>query len=280
MDGAEFGTTHFFIQDSNGHFERRLMNADLPATSGASSVAISDLNGNGLNNVLLVSYGNGMQKSYVGNDGLVIDQLPYAFVILEFDAAKGGLVEVYQQPLVGTFFDSEGNGGHGAIDIAVFDFDNDGDDDILFLLETSDTFSFEFFENKGDLVFTRITEDVFSKFEFNATENFFRHIDIVDLNGDGFDDFVLSGGNHWSNHDLIDLGSFIYINDGGGNFRSLSGNPKYFLDQSILDHFGSPGGVVRTIKFLEHDHDIVRFLLTDGGIGGGGFLDLSITLDL
>lgn len=67
-----------------------------------------------------------------------------------------------------------------------FFYDNDGYEDLLLLMETSNTFSLELFKNSGDFSFVRVTEQLFSKFEFNSEENFFRHIDVVDLNDDGY----------------------------------------------------------------------------------------------
>ena len=92
---------------------------------------------------------------------------------------------------------------HDSEDIAIADFDSDGDLDIVFVSEDDQTN--EFYENTGNGSFI----DSGSRIPVTGTTN---AVESVDINNDGHVDLIL--GNAGQN--------FILINDGTGNFDDES----------------------------------------------------------
>ena len=275
-DGASFGTVHFFLQNADGNFTRELLYSENPSINGGSSILISDLDNDGQNEVLVATYGNGFFLMDIETNGEYSERdVGYSFYIMRYDAVRGTVSDTVAMPIDGSMVDIDGNGGFGVIDIAEIDIDMDGDDDLLMLLETDVDFSLELYRNDGELDFTLITETAFENSYFKGTESFFRHIDVLDIQGDGLPDFVLSGRNLWSNKGKVDLGKFVYMNTGSGSFQSLAGQEELMLDQDLLDR-KYESEVVRTINFLEADNGELRFLLTQGGDTAMNFIDVKM----
>lgn len=276
IDGASFGTVHFFLQNADGNFTRELLYSENPSINGGSSILISDLDNDGQNEVLVATYGNGFSLYDIETNGEYSKRdAAYSLHIMKYDSDNGAVSNVATMPIDGSMRDIDGNGGFGVIDIAEIDIDMDGDDDLLMLLETDVDFSLELYRNDGDLDFTLITEAAFESSYFNGAESFFRHIDVLDIQGDGLPDFVLSGRNWWSNEGKVDLGKFVYINTGSGSFQSLAGTEELMLDQGLLDR-NHESEVVRTINFLEADNGELHFLLTQGGDTAMNFIDVKM----
>lgn len=270
VDGHNYPNFHYYLQDADGNFSRQLLNLELPATSGGSSIFIGNLDDDPENEILIASYGNGFSKWYLDEGGeLEAVAQPYSFVILEYDPEQNGLIEAAKHELDGSLLIE--NGRFGVIDIAALDYDDDGDDDLLMLLENSDAeFALEIYQNEGNLEFTNKTNEVFSSAYTLADGAFFRNIATTDLQDDGFVDFVLSGRQKGITGDL-DLGQFIFVNDRGNEFYSLEGEQELTIDQSRLDLNGEYQ-TVRTIKYLEAEDETVNFILTQGDTHAMDFL--------
>jgi len=95
---------------------------------------------------------------------------------------------------------------HDSEDIAVGDFDNDGDLDIIFVSEDDQTN--EYYINKGKGYF----EDASSKFPVTETTN---AVVTHDINGDGYLDILLGNG---PNRSGIGGQNTCLINDGSGGW--------------------------------------------------------------
>lgn len=274
LDGPSYGSVHFFIQNQTGAFTRELLYTENPSINGGSSILVSDLNNDGQNEILVATYGNGFSFMDIETSGeYTLRDASYSFHIMKYDAVSGNVSDVATMPLGGSMVDVDDNGGFGVIDIAEIDLDMDGDNDLLMLLETDVDFSVELYRNDGDLTFTLITETAFESSYFNGTESFFRHINVLDIQGDGLPDFVLSGRNWWGNNGPVDLGQFVYINEGDNSFKSLAGHQQLMLDPSEFE-LNEETSVVRTINYVEADSGELRFLLTQGGITALDFIDV------
>jgi len=122
----------------------------------------------------------------------VILAMEYVENVILINDGKGRLVDESQNRFPRVRHDSE--------DIAVADFDNDGDLDIVFVSE--DDQINEYYENKGNQLFQAAN----SKIPVRGTSN---AVETADLNGDGYSDLVV--GNSGQN--------YVLINDGLGSFN-------------------------------------------------------------
>ena len=278
LDGPSYGSVHFFIQNEAGVFSRELLYSENPSINGGSSILVSDLDNDGQNEILVATYGNGFSLMDIETTGeFTLRDASYSFHIMKYDAVSGNVSDVATMPLGGSMLEVNDNGGFGVIDIAEIDLDMDGDNDLLMLLETDADFSVELYRNDGSLNFTLITQAAFENSYFNGTESFFRHINVVDIQGDGLPDFVFSGFNWWDNNGPVDLGQFVYINEGTNSFKSLGGYDELMLDPSEFE-LNDETSVVRTINFVEANNGELHFLLTQGGITAMDFIDVTMNV--
>lgn len=280
IEGIDTGSVHFFIQDTDGTFRKEILYSENPSLGGGSSILVSDLDGDGQNEILVASYGNGFLYADIEPGGeFSLREAPYSFHVMKYDSELEKVVTVTTMPLGGSMVEVNGNGGFGVIDIAEIDFDLDGDDDLLMLLENGNLeFTFEFYRNDGGLEFSLVTEQVFDSAYIDGTESIFRNINVVDIQSDGFPDFVLSGRNWWGQDGPVDLGQFVYINTGAQSFQSLGGNEGLIIDPLDFDLNGETE-VIRTINFLEANDGELHFLLTQGGITALDFIDLRMDVN-
>jgi hypothetical protein len=143
----------------------------------------------------------------------------------------------------------------GATQVNPFDFDLDGDLDLAVSLEgrygdLSGTYTgngLEIFQNNGKGVFTRLTADLMIRNSWSFAELQFREFEVVDFDGDGFQDIVLNGwggkttqsGKNW------DLSSQFFKNVDGKKFLQLSLSDASGLSLSDLAYSTS---FVRTVN--------------------------------
>ncbi len=134
---------------------------------------------------------------------------------------------------------------HDSEDIAIADFDNDGDMDIIFVSEDDQTN--EYYRNNGDATF----EDVSLLIPVTGTTN---AVETGDFNNDGLPNLLL--GNAGQN--------FMLINDGSGGFRDETSNrlpSNTFTTQDVeLADIDGDGDV----DILEGNETFNRLLINDG----------------
>ncbi len=132
---------------------------------------------------------------------------------------------------------------HDSEDVAVADFDGDGDLDIVFVSEDDETN--EYYENNGKAMFK-------SRKDMLPTTGISNAVEAMDLNGDGLQDLII--GNAGQN--------VVLIND-GGRFRQavdrlpVNGYTTQDLELGDVDGDGD-------LDLLEGNETYNRLLLNDG----------------
>ncbi len=140
---------------------------------------------------------------------------------------------------------------HDSEDIAIADFDKDGDLDIIFVSEDDQTN--EYYQNNGDATFSNTN----SLIKVSGTSNV---VETADFNNDGFADVII--GNRGQN--------FLLINDGKGEFiddtsTRLPGGNATTQDIELKDIDGD-----NDLDIIEANETNNRVLINNGS---GAFTD-------
>ncbi|MEO9806407.1 MAG: VCBS repeat-containing protein [Reichenbachiella sp.] len=130
-------------------------------------------------------------------------------------------------------------------DIAIADFDNDGDPDIIFVSEDDQVN--EYYQNDGNGFFV----DIGDKIPVQGTSN---AVETADLNGDGFYDLVI--GNAGANYLLINDGSGGFIDESEARLPSLSATAQD-IELSDIDNDGD-------LDIIEANETTNAILINDG----------------
>ena len=180
-----------------------------------------------------------------------------------------GAIRIYKKNFVGTYvidktIPRENNYSYmGASEVTTFDFDNDKDLDILVTLEGTCTnkvgeytcMALELYRNDGNLIFTRITDSVFTQSKFsNTTDIVFGSIEIVDFNKDGFKDIYLEYGSPaiQIKSNTLDFGKYLLKNDQGKGFKSMSDTTQFTLN------FKDNDSVPTALRLMDSNVDVTR----------------------
>ncbi len=142
---------------------------------------------------------------------------------------------------------------HDSEDIAVADFDNDGDLDIVFVSE--DDRINEYYRNTGGAFF----EDASSILSVTGTTN---SVETTDFNGDGLPDLIM--GNAGQNYLLINDGSGAFMDETGSRLPA-NGATTQDIDLGDVDGDGD-------LDIVEANETSNRILINDGT---GNFTDQS-----
>lgn len=120
----------------------------------------------------------------------------------------------------------------GATRVVPFDYDLDGDLDLVVSFEGQfgnlpgrySGNGLEIYENDGVGGFTRVTDDLMTDNAWSFRELQFREFEVVDFDGDGYQDIILNGWNGSANIAGADwnLASQMFRNVGGERFVQMS----------------------------------------------------------
>jgi hypothetical protein len=206
---------HAYLQQADGRFAQdKNFAQSIKGSWGSGAVAIANINQNTDNEVIQVNYSP--QSS--GQD--------WGGIRVLGRSNSGAYEPVFNMQREGLFTTM------GATQVVPFDFDLDGDLDLVVSLEgrysdLSGTYAgngLELFQNNGQGVFTRSTPALMDRNSWAFSELQFREFEVADFDGDGFQDIILNGwggkstqsGKNW------DLSSQFFRNVDGKKFLQLS----------------------------------------------------------
>jgi hypothetical protein len=247
---------HPFIQDTTGEFSQQDIFSDDIKDQGNSggAVAIADINGDGINEIILGRYVPNTSEEDVGFSVLYSENGVYTNFI---NYSRESSFSVF-----------------GVTTIEVLDFDYDGDMDLIFALEGHSEdpvygrMSIELYENDGTGEFTNVTQNVLTTFFWSGWQRGgrnFREFKVFDINNDGRDDILLDP---WLNVDQK-FGHWIFLNDEEEGFIHQADNEKLNIDVTLAD-----GG--QNFKFVDReDFQLLIFLRDETFVG----LDFSAAFD-
>lgn len=182
----------------------------------------------------------------LNNDGLT------DLLVVQRNSQNGDLIDVYFQNSNNDFelgsLPGITNRSYSAQGVLVFDYNNDGLEDLLLVSYTADLPS-ELWKNNGDGSFSQMYEDLFTEIAGTPSDVF-----VFDFNSDGFKDLffteetfsennillqstggegylVINSGDLVTNKQVSSLGSVTFDYDGDGYQDILIGN---YLDRSVL----------------------------------------------
>jgi len=175
----------------------------------------------------------------INRDGYpdIVLAIEFAFNLILINDGNGRLVDESSFRIPRTFRDSE--------DIAVADFDGDGDDDIVFVSEDDE--ENEFFLNDGTGKFTDESSRIPLKGFSNAVEAF-------DIDADGDMDLII--GNRGQNYILLNDGTGFFINASNQRYPS-SPDVTQDIELADVDNDGD-------LDILEANEAQNRILINDG----------------
>jgi hypothetical protein len=214
-EGGISNDLHAYLQQTDGRFlQDKNFAQSIKGSWGSGAVAIANINQTTDNEVIQVNY----VPQSGGQDWGAIRVLGRS--------NSGAYEPVFTMPREGLFTTM------GATQVTPFDYDLDGDLDLVVSLEgrygdLSGTYTgngLEIFQNNGQGVFTRATSDLMVRSGWAFSELQFREFEVVDFDGDGFQDIILNGwmgkatqsGTNW------DLSSQFFRNVDGKKFQQLS----------------------------------------------------------
>ncbi|MBI5277362.1 MAG: VCBS repeat-containing protein [Burkholderiales bacterium] len=187
---------------------------------GVGAVGTADLDGDGSAEVIAGSY---------------LDSGSAFGALRIFSRASGNMETVADIPRTGLHTTM------GVTQILPFDYDQDGDLDLLLSLEGRHPGSqatgytgngIEIYRNDGDFDFVRVTASLLAQNVWFMSELQYRELAVADFNFDGFPDIVLQGwaGQAWGNQvQQQDVGRFLLQNDQGTGFHSIEGEGDSLL---------------------------------------------------
>ena len=230
--GGDGRSVHAYIQTSDGGFNKseNFFNG-FPHGDTVGAVGFSDVDGDGVDEIIVVNY-NILPIRYNN-----IDWGAIRILSAENSSGYSASSTIAREGL----FTSMGASG-----VLSFDYDRDGDQDLIIALEGNHPelagygHGIEIYSNNGSGDFERATESLLTTNLWSLfTELPFREFSVADINADGYQDIILNGWEgitpRWAgqkNKPSIDLAPLIFINDSGRGFSQLSSeNNSQFIIQ-------------------------------------------------
>jgi len=142
-------------------------------------------------------------------------------------------------------------------DLAVTDFDNDGDTDILFVPAGTNNFIYAY-QNVGNSTSPAFLHNSSCSPNYASFQHQDGKIGTGDINGDGIYDILVSKGTYISGS--VGLGFNVYLSDGDCTYTSRSD-----LASQIYDNlpFGEEKGIASpTLYDFDHDGDLDVYVIT------------------
>ena len=250
-DGADPHDLHIFYQEEGGTFAQQIgfMNfTNELAKLGGASGGLADLNNDGSLEIIQAAY---TKRDFPNWD------MDHIFRVYGKDE-DGEYSLQFSAPRSG----SAANMGTGNVYDA--DIDNDGDLDLMLYMEGLGKQGIQIWENIGDSKFAEVTDEwldfnVWSNNDFSV-----RDFTIADVNGDGYQDVFLNGfgPNQFQDSGKLNLGSYIFLNNGGTGFDHLTEVSDLIVD-------ASSGKQVSHLRLYQVEDDSFEVLLTnfDGTFG-------------
>jgi hypothetical protein len=227
-----------YINDGLGNFTEMI---DIPFDGvWSSSIAFSDINGDGNNDVLITGENNSFERiaKLYTNDGagnfIEMPNTPFdgvsrssiAFsdvngdenddVLITGESNSGAISKLYTNDGAGNFIEMPNTpfDGVSKSSIAFSDINGDGHEDVLIIGQISFSERIaKLYTNDGSGNFTEIMGTPFEGVSIGS-------IAFSDVNGDGHDDVLITGGK--SSGEKI---AKLYTNDGLGNFTEIMNTP-------------------------------------------------------
>lgn len=243
--GADPYPLHIFYQEQGGVFEQQLefmsFSDGLPILGGASG-ALADLNNDGSLEIIQAAY---TKRDFPNWD------MDHIFRVYGKDE-DGEYSLQFSAPRSG----SAANMGTGNVYDA--DIDNDGDLDLMLYMEGGGKQGIQIWENLGENNFSEVTDEWLDFNVWSNSDFSIRDFTIADVNGDGYLDVFLNGfgPNQFQNYGELNLGSYIFLNNGGKGFNHITDVSDLILD-------ASSGKQVSHLRLYQVEDDSFEVLLTN-----------------
>ncbi|MCB9360780.1 MAG: VCBS repeat-containing protein [Flavobacteriales bacterium] len=230
-----------------------------------SSIAFADIDGDNDQDVLITGYDNGNQNitELYTNDGsgnftiasgtplAGVNSGSVAFADVDGDNDKDVLITGANSSKL---YSNDGNGNFTLVNgtpfdgvsyssIAFADIDGDNDQDVLITGDNSSQYIAKLYTNDGSGNFTLVSGTPFTGVNSGA-------VAFADIDGDNDLDVLITG-----NKGIVAPITFLYINDGSGNFTLVNGTPF----SSVM---------ISSVVFADVDKDNDQDLLITGYSGG------------
>lgn len=241
-DGADPYPLHVFFQQQDGTFNQQLgfmsFTDNLPMLGGASG-AVVDLDNDGSLEIVQAAYTvRDFPNWDMANIFRVFGKDDDGEYSLQFSAPRSG---------------SAANMGTGNVYDA--DIDNDGDLDLMLYMEGGGKQGIQIWENIGENNFSEVTAEWLEFNVWSNTDFSIRDFSIADINGDGYLDVFLNGfgPNQFQNYGELNLGSYIFLNNGNNGFSHLTDVADLILDAS----FGKQVSHLRLYQIEESSFEVL-----------------------
>ena len=216
---------YFLIGNGDGTFKQAsgLIPADVAPPGGSTFLAslLVDVDGDGLPDLVLASFGDGLGRNIVLlNDGTG-----------DFTRRPRTLLPT---GAFGTTATSN--------DILSIDINGDGRPDLLILATQSGLLqdqgaAVQVLINRGGGLFTDETQSVLGASASRTNGIWWTSLRAADINGDGLVDFYATGFQRFSNNRIIDSVPMIWLNNGDGTFTTVNSAifPDIFGPMELVD---------------------------------------------